>query len=71
MIFSLCRLKNSILFVYRARAYCCCRKWTKAEEDYELVLKKSPGHPQALQCLEDIRQPILELPMLDDEIVDG
>jgi tetratricopeptide (TPR) repeat protein len=54
----------------RARAYCCMRRWTSARVDFETVLERIPDDPGTLLGLEEISQPILELPMLDESSLD-
>jgi tetratricopeptide (TPR) repeat protein len=54
----------------RARAYCCMRRWTSARVDFETVLERLPDDPGTLLGLEEISQPILELPMLDESSLD-
>ncbi len=54
----------------RARAYCCNRRWKKAEEDYQHILEVNPTSELARLGLEEIHQPILELPMIKVDALD-
>ncbi len=63
-------LKLILTFCNRARAYCCNRRWKKAEEDYQHILEVNPNSELARIGLEEIRQPILELPMIKEEALD-
>lgn len=54
----------------RARAYSCNRKWKKAEEDYREVLVINPLSEDAKLGLQEILQPILELPMIAEDELD-
>ena len=54
----------------RARAYCCNRRWKRAEEDYRDVLSANPDSEDAKLGLQEILQPILELPMIAQDELD-
>ena len=53
----------------RARAQCCVRKWEKAKEDYNQVLEWYPEDEMSWYGLQDLSQPYIRLPMIDDKLV--
>ncbi len=45
--------------------------YSKAIDDYEYVLSRDPENATAIAGIEEIRQPVLVLPMLNMEEIDG
>jgi len=63
--------KNFVFQSSRARAYACIREWNLARADYKTILSYQPGHPLALQGLEDTKDTVILLPMLGDTLLDN
>lgn len=59
-----------MVLLLRARAYCCERRWHRAEEDYQTILSFNPNSEPAKNGLAEVRQPILELPMIKEDALD-
>lgn len=47
------------------------REWTKATTDFETILKLYPDDSSAKAAMAEITVAILDLPMVDQSLIDG